>query len=81
MPKMDSLTHFLSKNIYNDVLWINVSKVTALYVFQILIDSCALNRTIYPIVPYSIQSLGEMVYNFFNKLSFDTLFVNIEWEV
>ena len=29
MQKMDSLTHFLSKNIYNDVLCINVSKVTA----------------------------------------------------
>ena len=41
---MDSLTHFLSKNIYNDVLYINISKVTALNVFQILIVSCALNR-------------------------------------
>ena len=30
LKKMDSLTHFLSKNIYNDVLCINVSKVTAL---------------------------------------------------
>ena len=40
---MDSLTHFLSKNIYNDVLCINISKVTALNVFQILIVSCALN--------------------------------------
>ena len=43
MPKMDSLTHFPSKNIYNDVLCINISKVTALNVFQILIVSCALN--------------------------------------
>ena len=43
MPKMDSLTHFPSKNMYNDVLCINISKVTALNVFQILIVSCALN--------------------------------------
>ena len=41
MPKMDSLTHFLSKN---DVLCINVSKVTVLNVFQILIVSCPLKR-------------------------------------
>ena len=30
MPKMDYLTHFLSKNEYNDVLCLNGSKVTAL---------------------------------------------------
>ena len=36
MPKMDYLTHFLSRNIYNDVLCLNGSKVTALNVFQIL---------------------------------------------
>ena len=33
LSKMDSLTHFLSKNVYNDVLCINLSKVTALNVF------------------------------------------------
>ena len=33
MPKNDSLTHFLLKNEYNDVLCINGSKVTALNVF------------------------------------------------
>ena len=36
MQKMDYLPHFLSKNMYNDVLCNNVSKVTALNVFQIL---------------------------------------------
>ena len=41
---MDLLTHFPSKNIYNDVLCINISKVTALNVFQILIVSCALKH-------------------------------------
>ena len=40
---MDYLTHFLSKNISNNVLCINVSKVTALTVFQILIVICPLN--------------------------------------
>ena len=34
MPKMGSSTHSLSKNVYNDVLCINGSKVTALNVFS-----------------------------------------------
>ena len=46
MPKMDYLSNFLSKNIYNDVLRINVSKVTALNVFQILNVISCLNRLI-----------------------------------
>ena len=33
LMKMDSLTHFLSKNVYNDVLCIIGSKVTALNIF------------------------------------------------
>ena len=33
MPKMDYFTYFLSKNVYNDVLCINGSKVTALNIF------------------------------------------------
>ena len=36
MPKMDSLTRFLKKIVYNDVLCLNGSKITALSVFQIL---------------------------------------------
>ena len=34
MPKMDLFSHFLSKNVNNDVLCINGSKVTALNVFK-----------------------------------------------
>ena len=33
LTKMGSLTHFLPKNVYNDVPWINGSKVTALNLF------------------------------------------------
>ena len=44
MPKIDYLIHFLSKNIYNDVLCINASKVTALNIFQILIVISPLKR-------------------------------------
>ena len=39
-------TNFLSKNVYNDVLCLNGSKVTALNIFQTLNVSCALKQVL-----------------------------------
>ena len=50
MTEMDYLTHFLSKSVYNDVLCINGSRVTALNVFL------QPQRLQYPYTPASIWS-------------------------
>ena len=43
MPKIDLVTHFLSKNVYNYELGMNGSKVTALNIFYHFNVGTALN--------------------------------------
>ena len=71
---MDSLTHLLSKNVYNDVFFINGSKITALNVFYHSTFASLLTRRLFvrPLFTktnlLTIKGLVEMKTAIFSKI-------------